>query len=105
MRRIVGLALERDPAPDFSLTNQAGQPVSLALLRGKVLLIDFVYTSCPGPCPIQTARHAALQRSLSPELRERLGARAAGKIARDFTLEKMVDAHEKLYLELLERKG
>lgn len=68
---LVGLALERDPAPDFSLSNQAGQPVSLALLRGKVLLIDFVYTSCPGPCPIQTARHAALQRSLSPELRER----------------------------------
>ena len=68
---LAGLALERDPAPDFALTNQAGEAVSLSLLRGKVLLVDFVYTRCPGPCPVQTARHVALQRSLSPELRER----------------------------------
>lgn len=67
---LAALALERTPAPDFVLTNQAGEQVSLALLRGKVLLVDFVYTRCPGPCPVQTARHVELQRGLSPELRE-----------------------------------
>jgi protein SCO1/2 len=39
--------------------------------RGRVLLVDFVYTRCPGPCPILTSRHVSLQRALSPELRER----------------------------------
>jgi len=70
-RGLAGLLPARDPAPDFALTNQAGAPVSLTSLRGTVLLIDFVYTRCPGPCPVQTARHVALQRSLAPELRER----------------------------------
>jgi len=68
---LAALLPERDPAPDFSLVDQGGQPVSLASLRGTVLLVDFIYTSCPGPCPILTARHVEVQRALSPELRGR----------------------------------
>lgn len=65
------LAALRTPAPSFDLVDQAGQPVSSAGLRGSVLLVDFVFTHCPGPCPILTSRHVALQRELTPELRER----------------------------------
>ena len=68
---LAGLLPLREPAPDFSLTNQAGATVSLESLRGTVLLVDFIYTSCPGPCPVLTARHVALQRELPPTLRER----------------------------------
>jgi protein SCO1 len=46
--------------------------VTLAGLRGKTLLIDFIYTHCPGPCPILTGRHAQLQRELAPATRERV---------------------------------
>ena len=60
---------ERDPAPAFSLVDQAGQPVTLASLRGTTLLLDFVYTHCMGPCPILTAKHVELQRALPPETR------------------------------------
>jgi protein SCO1/2 len=60
---------DRDPAPAFRLTDQAGRPVALADLAGRVVLLDFVYTSCPGPCPILTGRHADVQRALAPELR------------------------------------
>jgi protein SCO1 len=63
-----GTVAEGAPAPDFSLVDQDGRPVSLASLRGKVLLLDFVYTSCPGPCPILTGTHVSVQRSLPPEL-------------------------------------
>ena len=35
-------------------------------------MLDFIYTSCPGPCPIQTGVHAEVQRRLPPELRERV---------------------------------
>src|SRR5437879_3359410 len=35
-------------APDFSLTTQAGDSLSLKDLRGKVLLASFVFTTCNG---------------------------------------------------------
>jgi protein SCO1 len=35
--------------PDFSLTNQKRRPIALSNLRGKVVAINFVYTSCPLP--------------------------------------------------------
>jgi protein SCO1/2 len=61
-----------DPAPGFSLIDQDGKPLSLGDLRGKTLVIDFIYTRCPGPCPILTLKHVELQRALPPELRERV---------------------------------
>ncbi len=57
------------PAPPFDLIDQAGRPVSLASLGGRVLLVDFIYTSCPGPCPVQTSLQVALQRRVPEALR------------------------------------
>ena len=65
------LATARDPAPDFELVDQDGAKLRLADLRGKLVLLDFIFTSCPGPCPILTSAHVTLQRSLPPELRAR----------------------------------
>ncbi len=41
-----------NPAPDFRLTDQFGEPTSLADFRGKVVLLTFLYTSCPDVCPV-----------------------------------------------------
>jgi peroxiredoxin len=41
------LAQMGGPAPDFTLTNLAGQPVSLYDYKGKVVLINFWATWCP----------------------------------------------------------
>jgi protein SCO1/2 len=30
--------------------------VSLAAFKGKPLIVDFIYTSCPGPCLMETAK-------------------------------------------------
>jgi len=65
------LAEVRDPAPDFDLVDQGGGRLTLADLRGKLVVLDFVYTSCQGPCPLLTSAHVTLQRSLPPELRAR----------------------------------
>jgi protein SCO1/2 len=35
--------------PDFTLTDQTGQRVSLSQFKGKVVAASFVYTSCPVP--------------------------------------------------------
>jgi protein SCO1/2 len=59
------------PAPGFELVDQDGRATRLQDLRGKALLVDFIFTRCPGPCPIQTALHASLQRSLPPGVKER----------------------------------
>ena len=40
------------PAPSFQLTDQNGQPVSLASLRGKVVLMTFLDPVCTTDCPI-----------------------------------------------------
>jgi protein SCO1/2 len=57
------------PAPPFDLIDQVGRPVSLASLGDRVLLVDFIYTSCPGPCPVQTSLQVALQRRVPEPLR------------------------------------
>jgi protein SCO1/2 len=65
-------AVVEDLAPEFALVDQNGAPVTLAGLRGKTLLVDFIYTHCPGPCPILTGRHAQVQRELPAQLRAKL---------------------------------
>ena len=47
--------------PDFTLTSQENAPVSKSSLSGKVWVADFIFTSCPGPCPILSAKLAELQ--------------------------------------------
>lgn len=50
--------------PDFTLTNQDGQPVSLSSLRGKVVAVTFIYTRCPLPdyCPRMITNLQAIER-------------------------------------------
>jgi protein SCO1/2 len=38
-------------APELRLTNQAGEPVDLASMRGSVVVLTAVYASCPHTCP------------------------------------------------------
>jgi cytochrome oxidase Cu insertion factor (SCO1/SenC/PrrC family)/thiol-disulfide isomerase/thioredoxin len=42
------------PAPDFTLTDQFGQPVSLHSFRGKVVLLAFNDSECTTICPLTT---------------------------------------------------
>ena len=35
--------------PDFTLTDQKGKSIALSDLRGKVVAVNFIYTSCPLP--------------------------------------------------------
>src|SRR5258706_8994715 len=57
--------------PDFSLVERSGRKTSLADLRGKVWIADFIYTQCSDTCPLQTANMAKLQQQWNgePELR------------------------------------
>ncbi len=54
-------------APNFALQTQSGQPIRLSDLRGKVVLLDFFYTTCPDFCPVVTAKIGTLQRRLKQQ--------------------------------------
>jgi protein SCO1/2 len=56
-------AVIRD-APPFTLTTQDGKPFSLADLKGKVVLVSFIFTTCSGSCPATTSRMVTIQREL-----------------------------------------
>jgi protein SCO1/2 len=48
-------------APDFVLQDAEGHQVSLADLRGKVVVLHFIYTNCPDVCPLHAERIAEIQ--------------------------------------------
>jgi len=54
-------------APDFTLVDVEGRAVRLAEWRGRVVLLAFIYTSCPAACPLLTQRMAVLQQRLLAE--------------------------------------
>ena len=60
---------EAELAPDFALVDQDGHPRRLSEYRGRVVLLDFVYTDCQGPCSLVTGLHVDVQKALSPEAR------------------------------------
>jgi protein SCO1/2 len=57
---------------DFNLTNQDGQAVSLANLKGHVWVADVIFTRCPGPCLKMSRQMHELQQRLAQNTQVRL---------------------------------
>jgi protein SCO1/2 len=49
---------------DFNLIDQDGKPYRFKDSRGKLVLVTFIFTTCPDVCPLLTAKFAAIQRTL-----------------------------------------
>jgi protein SCO1/2 len=52
------------PAPRTVLTDSAGKPFELDSLKGKVVLVSFVYTTCTGVCPGTTQAMVRVRNAL-----------------------------------------
>jgi protein SCO1/2 len=52
------------PAGDFALVDQDGKPLAMKDLKGQVLLVGFVFTTCTGSCPATTQRMVLVQEGL-----------------------------------------
>lgn len=50
--------------PPFELTNQDGKPFGSAQLSGKIWIAGFIFSTCPGPCPMISSRMSDLQKPL-----------------------------------------
>jgi protein SCO1/2 len=53
--------------PAFELVDQTGSVVKSAQLRGRVLVVSFVFTTCAEACPLITAQLARTQRRVRAE--------------------------------------
>jgi protein SCO1/2 len=56
--------LDRE-TPDFALQDADGRAVTLQSLRGKVVVVHFIYTQCPDFCPLHAEKIAEVQRMVN----------------------------------------
>lgn len=52
--------------PPFTLTSQSGQPFDSRSLAGNIWVADFIYTTCPGPCPRMSSHMRGIQAAVRP---------------------------------------
>ena len=50
-----------EAAPEFALQDADGRPLALADLRGKVVVLHFIYAACPDVCPLHATLIAEIQ--------------------------------------------
>lgn len=50
--------------PSFQLTSQDGQAFDSSVLNHKIWVADFIYTTCPGPCPRMTSQMHRVQQAV-----------------------------------------
>ena len=60
----VGRRVVKTTVPDFKLSDQDGNTFRFTTARGKLVLVTFIFTTCPDVCPLLTAKFAAIQRTL-----------------------------------------
>jgi protein SCO1/2 len=63
-----GSAAAESVLTDAKLVDQNGNTVALTSLKGKPMVVDFIYTSCPGPCLMETAKLANVARGLGSDI-------------------------------------
>ena len=54
-------------APEFTLLDPVGKPVTLSEHQGRVVLLAFVFTTCSGVCPLISRQMSVLQTGLKRE--------------------------------------
>jgi cytochrome oxidase Cu insertion factor (SCO1/SenC/PrrC family) len=65
-----GTSLGGIQAPDFTLTNQFGEKISLNAFRGKVIILAFTDSECTTICPLTTESMLAAKQLLGPAGRQ-----------------------------------
>ena len=67
-RDSAGSAVTENVLTDAKLVDQNGKTVALTSLKGKPMVVDFIYTSCPGPCLMETAKLANVALRLGSDI-------------------------------------
>ena len=60
----IGRRVVKTAVPDFKLTDQNGKLFQFGGTRGKLVLVTFIFATCPDVCPLLSAKFAAVQQAL-----------------------------------------
>lgn len=60
------------PTPDGPLLSHDGRSFAIERLIGKTVVLNFVFTSCPKVCPLQTQALRRVRRALPDRIRQRV---------------------------------
>jgi protein SCO1/2 len=90
-----------DQVPDFTFTNQSGKKDTLSALRGRPVLLTFIYTRCPLPdyCVRMSSNFADIEKQLKqtqPKLYDKLQL-VSVSIDPEFDTPKVLAAYGKNY--------
>lgn len=80
--------------PEFSLTNQNGQAVTLETFQRKIWVANFIFTNCQGACPILTQKMAGVQEWITEQ--ERKQSKQLPVALASFSVDPRADTPEKL---------
>jgi protein SCO1 len=61
-------ANKADCLPNLTLLDQNGRSINLSSLKGEFVLINFIYTTCSGTCPMLTSKMSMVEKKLAPQL-------------------------------------
>ena len=64
------VATDPKPPPGLPLRNYNGQALDTSSLRGKAVLVLFIYTHCPDICPLMVSHLHAAQDELGPKAKK-----------------------------------
>ncbi len=53
------------PAPPFELVDADGRPVALSSFNDRIVVLHFIYASCPDVCPLHAEKIAEIQRMVN----------------------------------------
>lgn len=59
------MVLEEEPFPSFTLQDADGESVRLDDFRGKVVVLNFIYATCPDVCPLHSELMADIQERIN----------------------------------------
>lgn len=65
LKRETYVQIVNRPAPGFSLKDADNRTVSLADFSGRVVVLIFIYTSCPDVCPLHSEKIAEVQEGVN----------------------------------------
>jgi len=90
-------------APDFTLTDQNGETVSLSSFEGNVVVLTFLDPNCTDICPLTTLYFARAQAKLGDDLSDRIVYLAVNVNAESNSVEEISQASQKWRSKELER--
>jgi protein SCO1/2 len=66
-RHRAGELPDYETVPPFQMTDSQGHIFDSGQLLGKVWIVDFIYTNCPGACPLMTSQMHRMEEKLKDD--------------------------------------